>query len=228
MSILELKKVSKIYHPKEEGEIRALDEFDLSLDEGEFLVVRGVSGSGKSTLLHILGLLDSPTSGSMLMDGAETTSWSDAKKARIRNEMIGIVLQDFGLIEYRSAYDNCMVPLYFSNKKFKSDKERIMEILETVGMKSQYKRTVSKLSGGQKQRVAIARALCNEPRIILADEPTGQLDSKNKEEICGLFHDIQTKGKTIVVVTHDEEFEKYATRVIHISDGRITEEYRHP
>ena len=95
-------------------------------------------------------------------------------------------------------------------------------------MKSQYKRIVSKLSGGQKQRVAIARALCNDPRIILADEPTGQLDSKNKEEICGLFHDIQTKGKTIVVVTHDEEFEKYATRVIHISDGRITEEYRHP
>lgn len=221
MSIAELQNVSKIYHPKQESEVRALDDVSLHIDEGEFVVIRGVSGSGKSTLLHMLGLLDTPTSGRVILDGTEVGKLREGKIAAMRNEKIGFVLQDFGLISYRSVWDNCMVPYYFSAKKIPNIRERIYNMLERVGMEKQGKRKISKLSGGQKQRVAIARALINEPQLLLADEPTGQLDSKTKAEIFALFDELHKNGMTIVVVTHDEELEKLATRVLHIKDGKI-------
>ena len=192
----------------------------LEVRKGEFIAVCGVSGSGKSTLLHIIGCLDQPTSGTVLISGTDVSGLSDSALAKIRNDKIGIVLQDFALIPYRTAYDNVMVPLYFSKNK-KNAHKRIMESLEKTGVAALAKREIRKMSGGQKQRVAIARALVNNPDIILADEPTGQLDSKTKKEIADLFKTINSEGRTIVVVTHDDELAKTADRVVRIMDGKI-------
>ena len=219
-NVIELRSVSKVYKSKGVDDVVALDNMTLEVGRGEFIAICGVSGSGKSTLLHIIGCLDQPTSGTVLVSGTDVSNLSDTKLARIRNEKIGIVLQDFALIPYRTAYDNVMVPLYFSKNK-KNANERIMESLEKTGVVDLARREIRKMSGGQKQRVAIARALVNDPDIILADEPTGQLDSKTKKEIAGLFKAINSEGRTIVVVTHDDELAKTADRVIRISDGKL-------
>ncbi len=219
-NVIELRSVSKVYKSKGVDDVVALDNMTLEVGRGEFIAICGVSGSGKSTLLHIIGCLDQPTSGTVLVSGTDVSNLSDTKLARIRNEKIGIVLQDFALIPYRTAYDNVMVPLYFSKNK-KNANERIMESLEKTGVADLARREIRKMSGGQKQRVAIARALVNDPDIILADEPTGQLDSKTKKEIAGLFKAINSEGRTIVVVTHDDELAKTADRVIRISDGKL-------
>ena len=219
-NVIELKSVSKVYKTKGADDVVALDELTLEVRRGEFVAVCGVSGSGKSTLLHIIGCLDKPTSGTVVVSGTDVSGLNDVELAKIRNERIGIVLQDFALIPYRTAYDNVMVPLYFSKNR-KNAKKRIMESLEKTGVADLAKREIKKMSGGQKQRVAIARALVNYPDIILADEPTGQLDTKTKKEIAELFKAINSEGVTIVVVTHDDELAKAADRIIRISDGRI-------
>ena len=217
---IELKSVTKVYRSKGVEDVVALDDLTLEVRKGEFIAVCGVSGSGKSTLLHIIGCLDQPTSGTVLISGTDVSGLSDSALAKIRNDKIGIVLQDFALIPYRTAYDNVMVPLYFSKNK-KNAHKRIMESLEKTGVAALAKREIRKMSGGQKQRVAIARALVNNPDIILADEPTGQLDSKTKKEIADLFKTINSEGRTIVVVTHDDELAKTADRVVRIVDGKI-------
>ena len=217
---IELKSVSKVYKTKGADDVVALDELTLEVRRGEFVAVCGVSGSGKSTLLHIIGCLDKPTSGTVIVSGTDVSGLNDVELAKIRSERIGIVLQDFALIPYRTAYDNVMVPLYFSKNR-KNAKKRIMESLEKTGVADLAKREIKKMSGGQKQRVAIARALVNYPDIILADEPTGQLDTKTKKEIAELFKAINSEGVTIVVVTHDDKLAKAADRIIRISDGRI-------
>ena len=217
---IELKSVSKVYKTKGADDVVALDELTLEVRRGEFVAVCGVSGSGKSTLLHIIGCLDKPTSGTVIVSGTDVSGLNDVELAKIRSERIGIVLQDFALIPYRTAYDNVMVPLYFSRNR-KNIRKRIMESLEKTGVADLAKREIRKMSGGQKQRVAIARALVNYPDIILADEPTGQLDTKTKKEIAELFKAINSEGVTIVVVTHDDELAKTADRIVRISDGRI-------
>ena len=217
---IELKSVTKVYKSKGVEDVVALDDLTLEVRKGEFVAVCGVSGSGKSTLLHIIGCLDQPTSGTVLISGTDVSGLSDSALAKIRNDKIGIVLQDFALIPYRTAYDNVMVPLYFSKNK-KNAHKRIMESLEKTGVAALAKREIRKMSGGQKQRVAIARALVNNPDIILADEPTGQLDSKTKKEIAQLFKTINSEGRTIVVVTHDDELARTADRVVRIMDGKI-------
>lgn len=219
-NVIELKSVSKVYKSKGVDDVVALDDLTLDIRRGEFAAVCGVSGSGKSTLLHIMGCLDKPTSGKVIVSGTDVSGLNDSELSKIRSERIGIVLQDFALIPYRTAYDNVMVPLYFSRNR-KNIRKRIMESLEKTGVADLAKREIRKMSGGQKQRVAIARALVNYPDIILADEPTGQLDSKTKKEIADLFKAINSEGVTIVVVTHDDELAKAADRIIRISDGRI-------
>ena len=219
-NVIELKSVSKVYKSKGVDDVVALDDLTLDIRRGEFAAVCGVSGSGKSTLLHIMGCLDKPTSGKVIVSGTDVSGLNDSELSKIRSERIGIVLQDFALIPYRTAYDNVMVPLYFSRNR-KNIRKRIMESLEKTGVADLAKREIRKMSGGQKQRVAIARALVNYPDIILADEPTGQLDSKTKKEIADLFKAINSEGVTIVVVTHDDELAKAADRIVRISDGRI-------
>ena len=219
-NVIELKSVSKVYKSKGVDDVVALDELTLDIRRGEFAAVCGVSGSGKSTLLHIMGCLDKPTSGKVIVSGTDVSGLNDSELSKIRSERIGIVLQDFALIPYRTAYDNVVVPLYFSRNR-KNIRKRIMESLEKTGVADLAKREIRKMSGGQKQRVAIARALVNYPDIILADEPTGQLDSKTKKEIADLFKAINSEGVTIVVVTHDDELAKAADRIVRISDGRI-------
>ena len=219
-NVIELKSVSKVYKSKGVDDVVALDDLTLDIRRGEFAAVCGVSGSGKSTLLHIMGCLDKPTSGKVIVSGTDVSGLNDSELAKIRSERIGIVLQDFALIPYRTAYDNVMVPLYFSRNR-KNIRKRIMESLEKTGVADLVKREIRKMSGGQKQRVAIARALVNYPDIILADEPTGQLDTKTKKEIAELFKAINSEGVTIVVVTHDDELAKAADRIVRISDGRI-------
>ena len=219
-NVIELKSVSKVYKSKGVDDVVALDDLTLDIRRGEFAAVCGVSGSGKSTLLHIMGCLDKPTSGKVIVSGTDVSGLNDSELAKIRSERIGIVLQDFALIPYRTAYDNVMVPLYFSRNR-KNIRKRIMESLEKTGVAALAKREIRKMSGGQKQRVAIARALVNYPDIILADEPTGQLDSKTKKGIADLFKAINSEGVTIVVVTHDDELAKAADRIVRISDGRI-------
>ena len=219
-NVIELKSVSKVYKSKGVDDVVALDELTLEVRRGEFVAVCGVSGSGKSTLLHIMGCLDKPTSGKVIVSGTDVSGLNDIELSKIRSERIGIVLQDFALIPYRTAYDNVMVPLYFSRNR-KNIRKRIMESLEKTGVANLAKREIRKMSGGQKQRVAIARALVNYPDIILADEPTGQLDTKTKKEIAELFKAINSEGVTIVVVTHDDELAKAADRIVRISDGRI-------
>lgn len=219
-NVIELKSVSKVYKSKGVDDVVALDNMTLEVGKGEFIAICGVSGSGKSTLLHIIGCLDRPTSGTVLVSGTDVSTLNDVALSKIRNDKIGIVLQDFALIPYRTAYDNVMVPLYFSKNK-KNAHKRIMESLEKTGVADLAKREIRKMSGGQKQRVAIARALVNNPDIILADEPTGQLDSKTKKEIAELFKAINAEGRTILVVTHDDGLAKTADRIIRISDGKI-------
>lgn len=219
-ALIELKNVTKIYGSGDSS-VKALDDMNLTIDDGEFVAICGVSGSGKSTLLHLVGCLDKPTSGQITIQGMDIVNLSQSARAQMRNSKIGFVLQDFGLIPYRSAYENVMVPLYFADGKISDRKARVMDALKAAGVESLASRRVSKLSGGQKQRVAIARALVNDAPIILADEPTGALDSNTRDEIKSLFTSVNKLGKTVVVVTHDMELASAANRVINIKDGKI-------
>ena len=221
--IIDCKDLTKTYRPPHQAPVEALRGITLQVEPGELIAITGVSGSGKSTLLHIVGLLDNQTTGDVTLGTTNPSKLSDSKRAKLRNKEIGFVLQDFALVPYWSAYRNIEVPLIFAGKKRLERQERIGKLLQEFGIPELAKRRVSQMSGGQRQRVAIARALANDPPLILADEPTGALDSKTKEEIMEIFRDLHGRGKTILIVTHDPQIAEMADRVLHIRDGVIVD-----
>lgn len=219
--MIKLDKIIKIYNLKKANEYEALHGVSCEISDGEMVAIIGKSGAGKSTLLHILACIDSYQSGEYTIDGTLVKNLSEGQYAKIRNEKIGIVMQDFALVEDFSALENVLIPLDFAKKKIKNKKEKALEALKAVGMGDLSKKPCNKLSGGQKQRVAIARAIVNEPAMILADEPTGALDTKTSAEIMELFKRLNKEGKTIVIVTHDPKVAEQCSRVIEVSDGKI-------
>ncbi len=220
MALVELRNVSKIYRLGEE-EIRALDDVTLDIDEGEFISIIGPSGSGKSTLMHILGCLDSPSKGTIKLDGVMIERASSRQLAAIRNRKIGFVFQFFNLLPKLSVVQNVELPMIYSGVSAKERRQRAMASLEAVDLANRSKHRPSQLSGGQQQRAAIARALVNSPRIVFADEPTGNLDSHTGDAILSLFRKLSTEGRTIVLVTHDPEIAAVTPRRIEIRDGKI-------
>ena len=218
--LLEAREITKTY---DMGliQIHALHSVSMEVYEGELLAIKGKSGSGKSTLMHILGLLDSPTSGNVILKGTNTTNFNEKKLAQIRNKEIGFVFQSFNLLERTSALDNVMLPLKYSDRPKEGWKSKATEILNLVDLGDRLNNKPNELSGGQKQRVAIARALVNDPSIIFADEPTGNLDTKTGEEIVELFRKLNNQGKTIIIVTHDNDLSEIANRRIILGDGKI-------
>ncbi len=220
MPLVELRNVSKIYHLGGET-IRALDDLSLDIDGGEFVSVIGASGSGKSTLMHILGCLDSPTHGTIKLDGRMIHDASSRELANIRNRKIGFVFQFFNLLPKLSVLQNVELPMIYSGVGGRERNERSMEMLKLVGLENRSKHRPSQLSGGQQQRVAIARALVNRPKIVFADEPTGNLDSHTGEAILELFRKLSSEGHTIILVTHDPEIAAVTPRRIEIRDGKV-------
>ena len=224
MSYINVCNLSKVYGKKGENCVKALNDMELNIEKGEFVAIEGTSGSGKSTFLHILAELDRSTSGNILVDGRDITMFRNAELAQHRNKTIGIVLQDFYLIEYRTVMDNVMVPLMFSKKRISNIKDKAEKVLTKLNIAGLRHRKINQLSGGQKQRVAIARAIINNPDIILADEPTGALDSKTTNEILEVFKLLNDEGKTVVIVTHDPLVSNFAKRKIRIEDGAVDED----
>lgn len=219
--MLKIENLTKTYNYKKSNAFTALKDVSLEVEDGEMLAIIGKSGAGKSTLLHIIGCIDKFEKGSYIIDGTDVHSLSDNKLAKIRNEKVGIVMQDFALIDEYSVIENVMIPLNFSKKKLGKPKELAMKALERVGLANLAKKPVSKLSGGQKQRVAIARAIVNDPSFILADEPTGALDTKTSSEIMELFTELNKSGKTVIIITHDLTVADKCKRKVEIGDGRI-------
>lgn len=219
--MITLKNIVKIYNIKKPNEFEALHGVSAEIKDGEMVAVIGKSGAGKSTLLHILACIDSYQSGEYTLDGTLVKDLSENQYAKIRNEKLGMVMQDFALIDDFTAIENVMIPLDFSKKKVKNKKEKALSALRAAGIEELAKKPCNKLSGGQKQRVAIARAIVNEPAIILADEPTGALDNKTSEEILNLFKELNKQGSTIIIVTHDLKVAQQCNRIIEISDGKI-------
>ena len=217
--MIEIENITKVYQMGE-TEVRALDGVSLKIDDGEWAAITGPSGSGKSTLMAILGCLDSPTSGSYKLDGTDVAKMRDDQLAEVRNKKIGFVFQQFNLLARTSALENVELPLLYSSVNHR--RERAKAALEAVGLGDRIKHRPNELSGGQQQRVAIARALVTEPSILLADEPTGNLDSKTGAEIMKLFSELHSqRGITVIFVTHDPSIAANAHRVIHIRDGQI-------
>ncbi len=222
-NIIQLKEVSRIFYT-DEVETHALSSIHLDITKGEYVSVSGPSGCGKSTLLSILGLLDSPTQGSYLLDGKPVDKLTLSERARIRNREIGFIFQSFNLIGDLTVFENVELPLTYRGMKSAERKQRAAEALEKVGMSQRAKHLPSQLSGGQQQRVAVARALAGNPLILLADEPTGNLDSKNGEAVMHLLADLHREGSTICMVTHDPRFAKHAEREVHLFDGKVVSE----
>lgn len=212
MPIINLENVWKVY-----GMVRALRGVSLEVNKGELLIIMGPSGSGKSTLLHIIGLLDIPTKGKVIFNGKEAPRDGD-KRAELRSKFLGFVFQDFALIPYLTAFENIVLPAIFSGER---KEEKVYEISKKLGIEKRLNHFPSQLSGGEKQRVAIARALINDPKVILADEPTGNLDSKTGERIMKILRKLADEGRAVVVVTHNPEHEKFADKVLHLRDGKI-------
>ena len=219
--MLSMQNISKVYRT---GlvETHALREFSLEVAEGEFISVTGPSGSGKTTFLNIAGLLESFTAGRYELDGRDVSALSDSESSKVRNEKIGFVFQSFNLIPDLNLFDNVDVPLRYRGFNSAERKRRIEKVLETVGLASRMKHLPSQLSGGQQQRVAITRALAGEPRFLLADEPTGNLDSQMAMSVMELISEINRDGTTIIMVTHDPELAEMASRNVHILDGRVS------
>lgn len=222
--MVKLNEIVKIYNPKKANEFEALHGVSAEIKDGEMVAVIGKSGAGKSTLLHILACIDSYEGGEYYIDDTLVKKLSEKKYAQIRNEKIGMVMQDFALVEDFSAIENVMIPLNFAKNKVKNKKTKALEALKAVGMEELAKKPCNKLSGGQKQRVAIARAIVNNPSMILADEPTGALDTKTSAEIMELFHELNERGRTVIIVTHDPNVAEQCDRIIEISDGQIVDD----
>ena len=220
--MIELRDVSKIYQIGDER-VHALDHANLHVRPKEFVSIIGPSGSGKSTLMNIIGCLDVADAGEYLLDGMPIEAYSENELAEIRNRKIGFVFQSFNLIPKLSAEENVELPLIYQKVRKSERQERVKKALERVGLQNRAKHLPTELSGGQQQRVAIARAMVTEPSLILADEPTGNLDSKTSREILGMFQELHEQGNTIVLITHDNDVARQARRIVHILDGRLTE-----
>jgi len=222
-TLITMKGVTKVFFT-DELETHALDDVHLDIKKGEYLAIAGPSGCGKSTLLAILGLLDSPTEGNYTLNGQPVASLKLSDRSRIRNREIGFIFQAFNLIGDLTVYENVELPLTYRSMPSADRKKRVQEVLERVGMAHRMKHYPSQLSGGQQQRVAVARALVGQPSILLADEPTGNLDSKNSEAVMELLRQLHREGATICMVTHDPRYASIADRAIHLFDGRIVED----
>ena len=225
MTLISLKRIYKIYNVGGE-EVRALDGIDLDINENEYLAIMGPSGSGKSTLMNMVGCLDTPSSGIYEFEGEMVQVMDDSQLASIRNRKIGFVFQTFNLLPKATAQQNVEIPLVYANIRKRQRVEMASKALESVGLSDRSHHRPNELSGGQRQRVAIARALVNNPSIILADEPTGNLDSKSGHEIMNILDDLHREGNTIILVTHEDDIAQRAHRVIRLLDGEITEDLK--
>ena len=225
-ALIQLQGLRKIFYT-DEVETHALADIHLEVREGEYLAIAGPSGCGKTTLLSLLGLLDTPTDGTYLLDGQPVSGLTTAERARVRNRQIGFIFQAFNLIGDLTVFENVELPLTYRGMDAAERRRRVTESLERVGMAHRMKHYPSQLSGGQQQRVAVARAVAGDPVILLADEPTGNLDSTNGEAVMGLLQELHRGGATICMVTHDPRYEKHADRSIHLFDGRVVEELDH-
>jgi putative ABC transport system ATP-binding protein len=222
-SLIKLDGVKKVFYT-DEVETHALDNINLEIHRGEYVSIAGPSGCGKSTLLSILGLLDTPTDGQYALQGEPVANLKPARRAKVRNREIGFIFQSFNLIGDLTVYENVELPLTYRGMRSAERRTRVTEALERVGMGHRAKHLPSQLSGGQQQRVAVARAVAGEPSILLADEPTGNLDSKNGEAVMELLNELHRTGATICMVTHDARYASQAKRTIHLFDGRVVEE----
>ncbi len=221
--VIRLQDLTRVYQMGD-TEVRALDGVSIDVAPGEFLAVMGPSGSGKSTFMNIVGCLDRPTSGTYVLEGIDVSTLDRNERAEIRNDKIGFVFQSFNLLARTSALENVELPLLYSRKHRLTDAEQLVKArgcLGKVGLAERWDHTPAQLSGGQQQRVAVARALVNDPAIMLADEPTGNLDSKTSDEIMGIFQSLNEEGKTVVLITHEHDIAEYARRVVAFRDGRI-------
>lgn len=219
--LIDIRDLYKIYHEGLESEVRALDGVSLSIDRGEFVAIIGASGSGKSTLMNILGCLDLPTYGDYTLDGVDITDRSDRQLAHLRNKEIGFIFQGYNLIPALSAYENVELPLIYQGIPLGKREEMVMDALRRVDMEDRWKHRPSEMSGGQQQRTAIARAIATRPPIIMADEPTGALDSKTGLHVLDILHKLNDEGTTIILITHDNGIAATAGRIVRLSDGRI-------
>lgn len=223
-ALIHIENMKKIYNPGE-NEVRALDGIDLDIEKGDLVAIVGHSGSGKSTLMNMLGCLDTPTSGKYVLDGQDVASMTDNQFADVRNKEIGFIFQGFNLISNLDAVGNVELPLVYRGVSKNERKQLAMEALKSVGLEDRMKHKPNEMSGGQQQRVAVARAVAAKPPIILADEPTGNLDTKSTQEIMEILKELHRSGRTVIIITHDEEIASQAHRVIRILDGRIEEDY---
>ena len=224
--LIDIKDLYKIYNEGQESEVRALDGVSLQIDRGEFVAIVGASGSGKSTMMNVLGCLDVPTHGQYELNGTDVTSLKDKDLARIRNREIGFIFQGYNLLQDLDALDNVILPLIYRGTSIFEREERAMAALARVGMDDRAHHRPSQMSGGQQQRVAIARAIATHPPIIMADEPTGALDSKTGRHVLGILQQLYREGTTILLITHDDGIAATAPRVVRLSDGKIVHDGR--
>jgi putative ABC transport system ATP-binding protein len=223
-AVIDARGIERVYDMGGQSQVAALAGVDLRVERGEFVAIMGPSGSGKSTLMNLIGCLDSPTAGTYTLNGHQVSAMDDKQLARIRNREIGFIFQTFHLLPRTTALKNVELPLIYSGMKRKERHQRAEKALQEVGLGDRMTHRPNEMSGGQRQRVAIARALVNEPALLLADEPTGNLDSKTGVEILSLFESLWRRGRTIVVVTHEEEVAEHAQRIVRLRDGKIVQD----